>query len=194
MARFSEISRGTLARHVEELPMANGNVERVAVRPLLDCDDDEIETNALAYAKARGAVDPKAGNPLYDRGIALHTLLIACSDPDSPDDAPRPFFDSVEQIQRGLDRDRIAWLIAAQQVWEDKCSPRQLSMTANEFIAHVMEVAVSEDERPFLRLRPGLQWILLRTLARQHVASLEPSLLSGSDSGSTSSSTSSVSS
>jgi hypothetical protein len=188
MGRFSQIARGTLARHVGELPMPNGQIEKIAVRPLLDDDDDQIETQALAYATQRGVADPKAGHPIYDRGVALYTLLLACSDPDSPDGAPVPYFDNIEQIRTGLDRHRIAWLLAAQQVWEDTCSPRTLKMSPNEFVAHIMEVAVSKDEAPFLRLRPGLQWILLRTLAKQYISSPEPRSLYGLVSESSSSS------
>jgi hypothetical protein len=173
MGRFSEIAKGTLARHVVELPLANGVVTKVAVRPLLDWDDNEIDAQALVFARKHGVEDPKPGQPIYERAVALYTLLLACSDPDSPDNAPVPFFDSVEQIQKGVDRDRIAWLMGAQQVWEDRCSPRQLKMTPDEFIHKVGEVALTESEDPFLGMRPGMQWDFTRTLCGLFMSSPE---------------------
>lgn len=164
MGRFADIAKGTLARHVAELPLAGGQLVRVAVRPLLDWDDNEIDAKALEFARKHGVDDPKPGQPIYERAIALYTLLLACSDPDSPDDAPVSFFDSVDQIQKHVDRDRIAWLMGVQQTWEDRCSPRQLKLSPDEFVQRVGEVALAEDEDPFVHMRPGLQWAFTRTL------------------------------
>lgn len=179
MGRFQQIAKGTRARHTVEVPLPNGETMRVAVRALLDAEDDEIDVAAREYAKARDVDDPKPGNTVYDRGHALHTLLRSCSDPDSPDESPVPFFANVEEIRAGLDRDRIQYLITAQQVWQDKCAPQQLQLSGDEFVAKVVEVATSEDERPFLRMRPGLQWIFMRTLAGQCMSSPELKSLSG---------------
>lgn len=189
MGRFHQIAKGTRARHPVPLPLPTGETATVAVRALLDAEDDEIDVAAREYAKARGVEDPKPGNTVYERGHALHTLLLACSDPDSPDENPAPFFSSIEEIRQGLDRDRIAYLLTAQQVWQDKCAPQQLQLSGDEFIAKVVEVATSEDERPFLRMRPGLQWIFMRTLAGQCMNSPELKSLSGSASVTSSSST-----
>lgn len=181
MANFASIAKGIRARHIVDLPLADGVVTKVSVRALTDAEDDEIETEALAYAKTRKVEDPKAGDPIYDRGVAVHTLLLACSDPDSPDASPVPFFSDVEEIQHGLDRDRIAWLLSAQQIWQDKCSPRQLNLSPDEFVERITEVAVSKDEGPFLRMRPGLQWICMRILAVQWWNSPGPKSLFGLD-------------
>ncbi len=179
MGRFQQIAKGTRARHTVELPLANGDATRVAVRPLLDAEDDEIDVAARAYAKARDVEDPKPGNTIYERGHALHTLLLACSDPDSPDSDPAPFFANVEEIRTGLDRDRIQYLLTAQQVWQDQCAPQQLQLSGDDFIAKVVEVATSEDDRPFYRMRQGLQWIFMRALAVQCLNSPELKSLSG---------------
>lgn len=167
MSRFRQIVRGIAARHKVELPLPGGGSDVVAVRPLNDIDDSRIDDAALEYAKEHGVSEDhaKPGNGIYDRAHALHTLLIACSDPDSPDEAPVPYFESIAEIQAGLDRDRIAILLAAQQIHQERCSPRALTMSGDDVFVTMFELATSEDERPFVRLQPGMQWILLRTLA-----------------------------
>ncbi len=188
MGRFQQIAKGTRARHVVELPLANGETIRVAVRALLDDEDEEIDRLAREHAKRLGVEDPKPGNSLYDRAFARFTLLLSCSDPESPDEVPAPFFANEEEIRLGLDRDRITYLFEAQQVWQDRCAPQQLQLSGDEFIAKVVEVATSEDERPFLRMRQGLRWIFMRTLSAQCMSSLELKSLSGLDSATSTSS------
>jgi hypothetical protein len=188
MPRFRDIARGTRGRHPVDLPLASGEVTNVAVRALLDDEDEEIDRLAREHAKKLGVEDPKPGNTLYDRAFARFTILLSYSDPESPDEAPVPFFSSEEEIRLGLDRDRIAYLFEAQQIWQDRCAPQQLTLTGDEFVAKVVEVATSEDERPFLRMRPGLRWIFMRTTAAQCMSSLELKSHSGWGSDTTTSS------
>jgi hypothetical protein len=163
--RFADIKKGQGARRDVDLTLADGQVVRAAVRVLLPEDDDTIETQALAYAKERGVESPAPGDPIFRRGVALHTLLLACIDPESPDEAPAPFFDSVEQIESALDRDRIARLYAAQIAHQHRCSPRGLHIGSNEAVRELFEAATPEDERPFVRLRHGLQRTFKRRTA-----------------------------
>jgi len=167
VSRFADIALGTSARKVVDLPLPNGTSDRVAVRVFNDIDDSRVDDAALAYAKDHGVAEElaKPEHPIYDRGHALNTLLLGCSDPDSPDDAPVPYFASVTEIQAGLDRDRIAILLAAQAIHQEQCSSRKLTMAGDEVFATLLDVATSEDARPFLRLHPGYAWILLRSTA-----------------------------
>jgi hypothetical protein len=157
-----------------------GEVCELDVRVLDDADDTAIDEAAGAFAKKHGG-EAREGDPQYDRGRALHTLLRACIDKDSPEEAQAPFFDGgLVQVQT-LNRDTIAYLLAAQEVWQDQCSPRKLKLSGEEVLQHLVEVATSEDERPFVRLRPGLQWILLRSTAKLALASPELRSLFSSD-------------
>jgi hypothetical protein len=188
MGRFRDIARGARARRTVEFPIATGEPVKVAVGVLLDGADEEIDRLSREHAKKLGVEDPKPGNSIYDRAADRFTLLLSCTDPESPDEAPVPFFASEEEIREGLDRDRIAYLVTAQAVWQDQCSPRQLKLTTDEFISKVVEVATSPDDRPFYLMRPGLQWIFMRTLAGQCMNSPELKSLSGLGSGTSSNS------
>jgi hypothetical protein len=164
MARFKDLTKQRPPRHVFDLAMPDGSVVPVAVRTLLNTDDDAIDTAAVEYARSRKAESAREGDPIYDRGRTLYTLLLACSDPDSPDEEPVPFFSSVDEIRTGLDRDRLAYLLAAQQWWQDQHSGRARSLKPYEALQKAAEIATSSDPRPFLELSPGLLWSVLRAL------------------------------
>jgi hypothetical protein len=49
---------------------------------------------------------------------------------------------------------------------QDQCSPRKLDIPASQYIATVVHMA-GGNLPFFLRLRPGMQWSLVHTMAKQ---------------------------
>lgn len=138
----------------------------VALRARTVADDDAIETAAMVYAVQRGVDVPRAGNSIYERGLALHTLLITCSDPESPDETPAPFFQGIDEISSGLDHDRIELLVAAQALWQDQCGARKRSLMPSEVLDKAQEIAAATTEQPYIEMSPGLQWSMLHALSK----------------------------
>ena len=171
MARFSAIAKGHNARRGVALPLLDGTVAECDVVPLIGALIAEAEAGAHAYAKAHGIADPKPGQPLYELGLRVHTLLRACLDKDEPEKKIR-FFDSIEQIldpETGLDQDRIAYLFEAQQAWEATCTMRPRTLDAREFIEQVVAHAEAEEpieELPFERWPRVLQRSFVSTISR----------------------------
>jgi len=209
MARFSQIVRGVRARRRVLLPLGDapafqpdldaaglpvavpspGSVS-VDLRPLTSGEQADVLARATADAKSRGVMDPRDGNPIYDLAEMEHTLALCCLDPDSPDDAPRPFFDGgVEQIRSSPDlgRDRIVYLFEQHQLYQDECAPSLRKINPTEFIAS-LGILGGDDDRTaqdfFGSMGPGLRWICLRTLARLARTSPTPNLSPTSASGS----------
>ncbi|RYE77944.1 MAG: hypothetical protein EOO74_06085, partial [Myxococcales bacterium] len=199
MARWADVRAGTRARRRVFLPLGataapmpkvapDGTVEMpppdpdaipLDLRILAPGETADVLKRARADAVDAGVPDPKDGNPIYDLAEMEHTLLLACTDVDSPLDAPRPFFDSIEQIRSEprLDRERIAYLHAMQQRWQAECSPHLRNASAEETQGALLALGVlPEDEsmRFFDSLGPGLQWTYTRILALRHVTSLTP--------------------
>jgi hypothetical protein len=193
MATFGQIAKGKRARRALEFPLLGGTTDgeppllKVDVVVLTALEEAAVLAKARAFAKERGVDEPKDGNPIYDLGQWIHTLAVACVDSESPEDAPRPFFEGgAEQILASelLGRDVIAYLYEHQQSWQDEVSPRARKIGAAELVAHVVEVAASEDPSPFLRLVPALRWSLHRSMAVALLTSptLKSLLSSGYDS------------
>lgn len=194
--KFSQIVKGTRARKAFPLPMPDGVEYELALVPLSGAQEMQAHADARKLAAERGSAEPKAGDPLFERALWATTLAVACVDTESPEAAPRPFFDGgAVQILDDLDRDRIAYLFEAQQAWQDECAPRPGSMTGDEFLSNVLACARSEDgaELPFERWRPVLRRSFVRSLALQAVISLLPRSPSGPSSPDTTSSSASSS-
>lgn len=185
MGTFGTIVKGRRARkRSPELTTMDGVSFSCDLRALVGVDDADVFARAREYAQSKGIASPKDGEPLYELGIAVHTLALACVDPESPEAEPRPFFDGgVEQILAHLDRDRILYLYEVQRGWQSSFSPRASDFASfEERVQAIWELANAEedDERPFARLGAGLHRSLLRTLARQWLISLGIRSLSGS--------------
>lgn len=170
MAKFSDIALGPLARRSVEFPLPSGRVITVDVVPLFGESEATILKEARAFAQARGVPDPKNGDPLYELGLWVHTIALGVVDPESPQDAPKPFFDGgVSQIldeRTGLGREWIALLFEAQQAWQDELAPRPKEMGAVEYFKAIIDITQSPrgSELPFFRWRRALQADFLRTL------------------------------
>jgi hypothetical protein len=173
--RFAAIQKGTRARKtvtIEGIEDPDGKPVPIDVRPLNGIEQGEALSKARAYAIEKGVKEPRDGEPIYELGKQVHTLLVGCIETDSPQDSPRPFFASAQEILE-LTRDQRCFLYEHQEMWEDWCAPRPSRLTDTELqkLATEMCAADEGDDSPFLRLRPVLRWSLLRTLALLHLIS-----------------------
>jgi hypothetical protein len=145
----------------------------------------EEEAIALAgareFAVKRGVVDPKPDDPIYDLGLIVHTLLLGCVDPESPVDAPVPFFTSAEQILKNLNREQTVHLHAQHEFFQDETSPRAKRLSNEEFLSWLVGVAESESPSDFFeKLGPAMLFSCVRTLTKLHALSQTDRLQAGS--------------
>lgn len=185
MATFGTIARGPRARKRVKLPLPGatvnaetgeleGDVVELDVCGLNPIERSDVAARAREFAKARGVDDPRDEDELYEWGKVLHTLVLACVDKDSPEDAPAPFFDGgFEQLHKTtlIGPEHVAFLYEQQQLWQDECAPGQKTMSPEEFLAAVVKTA-GGDMSFFVNARPGLRWSFTRTLAALHLSSL----------------------
>lgn len=179
--KFSQIVKGKRAVKPISFPMSDGVEATCVVRPLLGYEDVEVLEKAREFAIAKGVAEPEDGNPIYERGRWVNTLLLGCCDQEAPEE---PYFESADQILSNLGLDHIALVFELHQVWQDECSPRKVSLTGDEYIKSVVEMATAEasDELPFVRWRPALRESWVRTSARLLLTSPELKSQSGSSS------------
>ncbi len=195
MARFSDIQKGKRARRVVAFPMPNTRCPLLAPLPeleaaraatesggaasvapddephlvalvvLTDEEDGHVDELARAAAIKAGVADPKPNEPIYDRAVMVHTLLLGCVDPDSPDNAPVPFFSSVDQIRKNMSSEQIVHLFVQHEHWQDEVSPRDKHGSPEAFYQWLAGVAESESPSDFFELvgRATL-WRYVRTL------------------------------
>lgn len=177
MAKFGAIALGSLARKPITVDDPRAGEMALHVRYLDDSDDDVIEQGAEAFARARGATEPAQAKPLpsgaaqnpwrgnahYERGFVLHTLFVSCTDPDSIQEKPEPYFRTIEEVQK-LHPDTINQIYLRQRMFQSELSPSITDIAGQDLLAHIVSICISEDERPFARLAPNLQWILVRIL------------------------------
>ena len=183
MGSFSNIAKGTFARRTVTIVIGGADVA-VDVRVVSPQEEGDILAGALKFAIARGGVDPKVGDPLYDYGKALHVCLIACIDPLSSQDDPRPFFDGgMDQVlsSRVLTRAHLMFLAQHQEVWQDENAPYRINISNENIISRIEKIA-GGDIDPFAELEPCMQWLLVRTMASLYIDSLEIRSASGSSS------------
>jgi hypothetical protein len=186
MARFSDLLKGKRARRTVEFPQANTRSSLLAPLPeqeaqraadkttdepavmvdLVVLNADE-EARALEEARAMaikaGVTDPKLGEPLYDLALMVFSLLYGCL----VHGEDTCFFESADQIRKGLDRDRITYIYAQHELWQNECSPQAKSIDDAQFFSFIVEMAGSEDpSRPFAKLQPATLAIYTRIMAR----------------------------
>ena len=142
MAKFVsyiDVAKGVQARkvvHLRTIGMpSTAEAIPVALVPLLfDTDSDALEY-ACEYAKKRKVENPKPGDPLYERGLMLYTVLLACIDVDSPLDKPEPFFANEQEITKHLDPDRVSVLFHQQRAGQSMISPLPKTLDPGTYIA-----------------------------------------------------------
>lgn len=185
MAKFSEVVAGVRTRRAIKLPLPGAQVDpetkewtgptaSLEIRPLREDEHVEMLSRALAFAKKKGLEKPEDGDPIYERAKMVHTLAIACIDPDSSKTDPTPFFDGgVEQILTSevMTPEVIGYLFLQQQLLQDEVSPLNSEMTPAEFMAAALTTAKGNYSF-FVNSRPAIQWSFMRTLASLHVDSV----------------------
>lgn len=165
--KFAALKKGTADVRPVDLTLPWGETIRVGVRPLPGWDDTAVFEKARAFAKARGVEKPSDDDPIYVMGIWVHTLLASVVVLDG-DDKGEPFFGDVDEILKGLDRDRISYLYEQQQRVQEDHGMRKDRMTEGEFLAAVHECVQKEADDPtfpFWRWGPTLRITFLRRMA-----------------------------
>lgn len=181
MAKFSQLARGNKARKVVQLPFGEGTIP-VALVPLDFINEATVIERAVAFARAHGNQDPKEKDPLYERGLMLHTVLVTAMDADVTG-REEPFF-AGEAEAMGLDPERIAHLYFLQRDFQSDVAPTPKGLTGVEFVKHVLYLAKADVEGaadvPFDSLPPVTRRNFTRALARLYFEHLQLKSLSGS--------------
>ena len=165
--KFAALRKGAADVRTIELTLPWGETIRVGVRPLSAWDETGIFEHARAFAKARGVDKPSDEDPVYVMGIWVHTLLAACTWLDG-EDKGAPLFADIDEILKGLDRDRISYLYEQQQRVQEDHGLRQDRMTEEQFLAAVHECVRKEADDPTFplwRWGPTLRVTFTRRLA-----------------------------
>lgn len=146
----------------------------VGLRVLTGDEFGDVLSAARAFAIAKGVADPKEGDPLYELGKMVHTILAAAVDPDAPAESAAPFFASADEILSSphIGRDGIVYLAEQHELWQDQCSPQAGKVGPADLLSMVAQAAGDTTGDFFGRLRPGMRWTLLRTLAALWISSL----------------------
>ncbi len=171
--QFASLIKGKRATKRVVLPYGDEEIP-VLVRPMNGFEEAEAIAGGRAYAVEKGVTDPKPTDRLFEIGVMAHVLAISCLDPDDPDHK-RPFFASAHEVLVNLDTDRIALLHEQQQLFQDECSPRKLSLDVGEQLAKILEIAESTPgvgADPFANMQPVLRWTFMRTLVSLLLSSL----------------------
>ena len=171
MAKMRDFARGKRARKVVPATMHDGTVipGGIALVPLLTDDEADVVGLATAWAEGKGSKAAKPGDPLFERGLQVFTILRSCMDPDSPELAPEPFFASAEEIGQTLDPDRVTLLYFQQRAFQDKMAPPGKDMEPYDFVRMIWSLASEEEDPtdiPFDYLPRAAQRSFLRTAAR----------------------------
>lgn len=147
-------------------------VPEVGLRVLTGTELRVIAEKARQFAKQTDKVNEE--DPLYQLGRSVYTLAVACVDPSSDPANPTPFFGELGDVDSAaneildsahLGRDGITYLVEAQELWQDLCNPQGLKVGGERMGELIAEIGADPDYRRFLALRPGMRWILLRTMA-----------------------------
>ena len=180
--KFSQIVKGTRATRDVDFTIW-GATARCAVRPMTGLEEGDAMAAGRAYAVSKGIADPKPTDRVYEIGVMVHTLAVACIDPDNHDAL---YFSSAGEILENLDTDRIAYLYEAQQLFQDECSSRVSKMGEAEWVATVLEVAEAAiSDNPLARWPLTTQRDFQRILASRYIGLLMHKSSSGSDSATT---------
>lgn len=164
MSKFAQVRSGKLARKSFEIAsILNDEGKPVTVDLLVLDPGEEAATEKFArqFSVDRNGTGV-AGDPNYELGHMIKTLLLAVIDHDA--DKPEPFFASVDEVlsARELGRDGLAFLYEQQKAFQRERSLGVEAKTATEFLSVALEVARLEDPAPFcsLRLSSQLSYVL----------------------------------
>lgn len=150
----------------------------VGVRVLTASELAEVYAKASEFARSKGA-EPRETDPIYNLGVNVYLCAIACVDPDSDANDPMPFFGERGDLGSAalelfasphIGREGLQYLAAAQQLWQDVCSPSAMRMSPRDMVEAVRKIGGDDQEvafETFLALRPGTQWACFRFTAAQ---------------------------
>lgn len=171
--RFSQAQLGTRAERLIDFEI-RGAPCSFAIRPLSGSEEAAVLSRATEYAKTKGADRVEPGNALFDLGIMVNALALACVDTESPTADRTPFWDGgASQIEANLDSEQITFLYARYELWQSECSPSQKIQTGTQLIETLVKIVEAEDDLPFVQARLGSLWTLLRITGRLCLASPE---------------------
>jgi hypothetical protein len=183
MSTFSKVLGGARERKRAHLTLADGTQVPVDVRMLTPMESAAVVSRATEFARERGAAELTDGNPIYDLGIYVHTLAIACLDTERPNEDAKFFDGGHEQILNSeiLAPDSIAHLFALYEHHMDEVSlsPSEMDEAG---LRRLIESSAKGDMLPFCKLRPGMQWSFVHSMAVLLHKLLSPSTSSGSGS------------
>lgn len=188
MAKFSSIVRGTRQTKPIDVPppidaQATDEPRKCLLRPLNGTEEGLALVRAREDAIRAGVTKPAIGEPEYDLALQIHTIALGCVDVDDP---KALYFDGgAEQVRESFGREAIALLYAVLDAWQDECAPTIKKLDPAAWATGVTTLGgpSEEEARAFLsRLRPGLLWIYVRSMAVTLVSSPSPSSPSGSSS------------
>ena len=181
--RYSRWKEGT--RAVKDVPLpinrAPGDERespKIGLKPFTGDTQLRVLQEAREMAIAKGVADPKPGDPIYNFAQAVFTVLHGTVDPE---DHETEFFADVGELLGASDvgPDSILMLADDHSVWQEEVSPQIGKLDEDDFARYMLQIAGPEGERFFHSLRPGVQWILVRTMVAQLLNSLISRSLSG---------------
>lgn len=162
---------------------ANGATDatiEIGLRVLTALEWATVYEKAAQFARDRKVPDNQLNdsNPIYNLGCSVFVCVLACVDPETKASDPDPFFGERGDLESAalellssphIGRDGIQFLTAAQQLWQDRCSPTALRLPTDKMFQQVAELSSTDDEvssRAFLDMRPGMQWVCMRFMAK----------------------------
>lgn len=203
MSRFEQILRGQKARKTIEFPAPLGATPDqgevlVDLVVLNGHEEAEAIAAARAYAKKNGVEEPREGDPHFDLGLMVHTLVRACVEHAEPGFSSFEYFFAMEPgskdfaamaalVLDGMDRERITYVYQLHQVWQEECSPWGKGDTEDQIVAKLQSLrGVGDPSLPFKLWRPATVGSLLLSLVNRLSHLLPDRSEPGSSSGSSS--------
>lgn len=166
--KFAKIIKGAADIRPIDLHMPGvTDPYKVGVRPLSAWDESEVLEKARAFATARGLANPTQNDELYVFGVWINTLLLGCVIPEG-EDKGAAFFESAEEILRGLDRDRISYLFEQQQRVQEDHGMRKERLSPDEIMRNIHECVekdVGDPTLPFWNWGPSARASYMRFTA-----------------------------
>jgi len=183
--KFANVIKGTAAERVVDVPgftTADGKPFQVIFRPLTGLEHEAAYEAARNRAIAKGILDPKLGDPIYDLALMAFILAEGCKDPDSPTGARTPSFASGTEILEDMHPETIVYLHEHHEAWQDECSPYAHKIAGGEFLDKVREVAGPDGHATFMRFSPSMRLNFTISMARTLSVLLEVKSIPGSPS------------
>jgi len=173
-------------------PVVPATIE-VGLRVLTGAEYLLIEKLTNKMAESNGCKAFEDSDSIFNMAKSLYTIAIACIDPDSDPNDPDLFFspsgttvraskagafsDAKERItfadecvktiqaSQHVGRDGIIYLAEQHELWQETCNPQALKMSPEVMWSLIGKVAAEDNARTYLKLRPGMRWSFMRSMA-----------------------------